>query len=531
MKLYNPLTFWTLFAASLMLSMLIALLLPVTLDEAYYYLWGQKLAFGYFDHPPGVAFLASLSIGKDFIGPRFGTVLLGLATFSITWSFFRNLGLKDKKHIIPAMLLFKFSAAGIASGVLTVPDAPYLFFWILALHEAHAALEINPKRWLSAGFATGFGLLSKYTMLLIGPVFLTLLLLSSPKELKRPWPYLGGLLAFLILLPNLHWNSQNGWPSFSFQLRRLSIDQLELNPKFPAPLSHSRNTHIEEESPKAQEPQKIVKESSVDFSFSKPFHRFLEYLGGLFVLWGFLLFPLLFGFLRRKKDKEKNKLPKSSKIFLFTATTVPLITFGVLSFFTKIEANWSAIYMVSIIPLFYELLPHIRKGIILASSLNILVILLLAFHTRIPFLPLKSDRLLLETHGYQQLAKDLKNLDAPLFADTYQTVSMLRYYQGNQKAQQWPRINRPSQWTYFPEEDFSYEKILQKKSFWLLDKEDEFFEFPKFKIAEQRFIKDCKNDDNLLYLETKLEKPSCHHVHNWTLTKYILEDAFFERTD
>ena len=29
---------------------------PLTFDEAYYWMWSQHLAGGYYDHPPGVAF-------------------------------------------------------------------------------------------------------------------------------------------------------------------------------------------------------------------------------------------------------------------------------------------------------------------------------------------------------------------------------------------------------------------------------------------------------------------------------------------
>jgi len=30
---------------------------PLTFDEAYYWMWSKHLAFGYYDHPPAVAFV------------------------------------------------------------------------------------------------------------------------------------------------------------------------------------------------------------------------------------------------------------------------------------------------------------------------------------------------------------------------------------------------------------------------------------------------------------------------------------------
>ena len=41
----------------LVLRAVMAGLLPLTADEAYYWLWSQHLAWGYFDHPPMIAWL------------------------------------------------------------------------------------------------------------------------------------------------------------------------------------------------------------------------------------------------------------------------------------------------------------------------------------------------------------------------------------------------------------------------------------------------------------------------------------------
>ena len=30
---------------------------PLTFDEAYYWMWSKHLAFGYYDHPPAVAYV------------------------------------------------------------------------------------------------------------------------------------------------------------------------------------------------------------------------------------------------------------------------------------------------------------------------------------------------------------------------------------------------------------------------------------------------------------------------------------------
>jgi len=58
----------------------IAALIPVTQDEAYYFDWARHLAWGYFDHPPGVALLGlgvRLEPGSVFMA-RLGGLLAQL---------------------------------------------------------------------------------------------------------------------------------------------------------------------------------------------------------------------------------------------------------------------------------------------------------------------------------------------------------------------------------------------------------------------------------------------------------------------
>ena len=41
--------------AAVIVWILAAAIIPVTQDEAYYFAWAEKLAWGYYDHPPGIA--------------------------------------------------------------------------------------------------------------------------------------------------------------------------------------------------------------------------------------------------------------------------------------------------------------------------------------------------------------------------------------------------------------------------------------------------------------------------------------------
>ncbi|MBK1618131.1 hypothetical protein CKO42_06665 [Lamprobacter modestohalophilus] len=199
--------------------LLVADSLPVTRDEAYYFNWARQLAWGYFDHPPGVALVGVgtwLAPGSA-LAARLGAVALGGLSLLVLWRLYRASGLSSGNGLLLALILSVASIPGLVAGVITTPDTVLMLCWPLALHEALRALQGQRKRWLTAGLATGLGLLGKYSMVMIGPVFLWALLRADPRALRTPWPYLGGLVALLVFAPNLVWNAQNDWLTLRFQ--------------------------------------------------------------------------------------------------------------------------------------------------------------------------------------------------------------------------------------------------------------------------------------------------------------------------
>src|SRR6266568_4956431 len=67
--------------ALVVLRCLAAAWTPLTFDEAYYWMWSKHLAFGYYDHPPMVAFViraGTLIAGDTELGVRLVSILLAL---------------------------------------------------------------------------------------------------------------------------------------------------------------------------------------------------------------------------------------------------------------------------------------------------------------------------------------------------------------------------------------------------------------------------------------------------------------------
>ena len=86
-------------------------LLPLTADEAYYWMWSKHLAFGYYDHPPAIAWIiraGTALLGDTAFGVRAsGLLLSGLASWFV-WQAARAL-LKDEARALAATLLFNLT--------------------------------------------------------------------------------------------------------------------------------------------------------------------------------------------------------------------------------------------------------------------------------------------------------------------------------------------------------------------------------------------------------------------------------------
>lgn len=193
-------------------------------EEAYYWNYAQHLDIGYLDHPPMVAWLIWLGtsvFGDTEFGVRIGAYVAWLATAFFSFQFTRNLFGKSAAFVsvlLVATLPFFFS-----TGLMMMPDAPLTAAWAGALYFLERALIAEQRRaWWGVGLCAGLGMLSKYTIALLGPATLIFLLLDprSRRWLLRPEPYLAVALGAMLFSPVIVWNAANDWASFAFQSSR-----------------------------------------------------------------------------------------------------------------------------------------------------------------------------------------------------------------------------------------------------------------------------------------------------------------------
>ncbi|MFN7308713.1 MAG: glycosyltransferase family 39 protein, partial [Acetobacteraceae bacterium] len=210
------------------LRFVLAAILPLSPDEAYYWVWSRNLQPGYLDHPPMVAFfiwLGTLPLGDTALGVRLlgpvslfvGSLLLARAAEDL----FPGRGAGPWAAALMNATLFA------ALGAVTMtPDTPLLFFWVATLWAVARAHRSGDARWwLAAGVFAGGALLSKYTAALLGfGLVLWLLLLPEARRWLIRWQlWAGGALALALFVPVIFWNAAHEWASFAKQGGRTAV--------------------------------------------------------------------------------------------------------------------------------------------------------------------------------------------------------------------------------------------------------------------------------------------------------------------
>ncbi len=211
---------------------------PLVPQEAYYWKYAKNLALSYFDHPPmaawTIAFFTALG-GDSVFFIRLGSVLFSLGLMLFLYRMVIEL-FNDEKMALWTVIGINCTVLFSVGATIITPDVPLLFFWSLIVYFMVKLIQAPAaKWWYFAGIALGFGLLSKYTAVLLGAGIFLFLLFSKEQRhwLTTVHPYLSLLLALFIFSPVLIWNYQHDWASFAFQssqrfsaMKRLRFDYL-----------------------------------------------------------------------------------------------------------------------------------------------------------------------------------------------------------------------------------------------------------------------------------------------------------------
>ena len=229
-KTYRRL-FWLTLTLATASRLLLAGKFGLGVDESHYLMYSRHLAWGYFDHPPMVAFLAALT---SLLGDGVFLVRLGpVACSAVSLILLRYL----------ALALYRDERVGFWSAVLIhmmpyqhlllvglLPDATLNIFWCGTLLAVwHAVHSGRWSMWILTGLLFGGALLSKYHAALLALCLLGYFITSADHRfwLKKAQPYVAVLIGLIVFSPNILWNARRDWLSYSFQLGRGRGDGLD----------------------------------------------------------------------------------------------------------------------------------------------------------------------------------------------------------------------------------------------------------------------------------------------------------------
>jgi hypothetical protein len=378
-------------------------------DEAYYWLYSQNLAWGYFDHPPLVGVVIKLFsfLPHSEFSIRIGFILLQfLALFAL-------FPLLDKKDRTTATLLyFSFPLISFA-GLLALPDMPLVFMSALYCLVLNRFLEKKDmKSCLALGVVIPLLLYAKYHGILL--VFFTIL--AIPSLLKEKKFYIIAIISLLLFLPHICWQYQHNFSTLRYH---------------------------------------FLERPSSEFSLK----RIFEYLGGQLLLAGVLAGPLVWWSVLKRPAQS---LFARAMKFISLGT---IIFFLISSFSKRVEANWTIFLAV---PLTYLVASsswwRTRTGrTLLYTSFTIVILSRLLFVAPVDSVRVKR---LKEFNGWKEWSQQMDEMcEGSLIANSYQIASKLSFYL-NQEVHSLNYHSRKNQFDYWRFD----QKILSNKVCYITDK-------------------------------------------------------------
>ena len=229
-------------AVLVVLRLWLSAMAPPVGDEAYYWMWGQKLGWSYLDHPPLHAWLlGAMSVfGWNVFSLRALTWVTLAGSLWIFWLWARRLKPDDPgAWWWPSAALYLATPLFFTMTWLAFHDHLLI---VLCLASAHCFLlfaeawETDGKGtgWLyAAAVLLGLAVLTKYNAVLLGIGVAVFLAAYRPTRSawRSPHLYLAAILAVAMQAPVIWWNATEGFASLNFHLsERWGRPLAELHP-------------------------------------------------------------------------------------------------------------------------------------------------------------------------------------------------------------------------------------------------------------------------------------------------------------
>ena len=203
-------------------------------DELYYFACSKHLAFGYVDQPPLVAlltFFSTIIFGETIIGLRFMSGLFGAITVLLSAKVASEIGGGKYSQALASLSILFGLAFPALSSFFSMNPVDIMLCSLFILLFIRTVLTPSPRKWIVLGILLGIGLMNKYTFLVLGfSLLLSLIITKKWSVLKSQWIYVSGIIGFLIFLPHIIWQINNGWPTLEFMHNATEYKNLSLSP-------------------------------------------------------------------------------------------------------------------------------------------------------------------------------------------------------------------------------------------------------------------------------------------------------------
>jgi 4-amino-4-deoxy-L-arabinose transferase-like glycosyltransferase len=405
-------------------------------DETNYWQWSRHLAWGYHDQAPMIAWairFCTWLFGHTEISVRLPSLLAVTITSAYAVAIAKRwVGpVAAFNTALLSQVILEFNVGGL----MATPDGLQACAWAgAAYHVARAYEDDRLTQWLWGGFWFGFGMLSKYTMVLFlpGAYLYGMLSASHRPRLTKLRPYIGVGLGSLMFLPVIYWNFQNDWNS--------------------------------------------VRHVAYLGGANEAFTLHFKYIGDLFAAQAALLSPLVFILVLMAWAAVLWKnVPQRHWIYSYLLfTSLPTIAFFcVLSLHTRIYGNWPGSAYVTAIVLVAAFYGRKKKSIFkmdkptwgqriwpwaIISAAGITGLILLQAVWPVFPVPTELDRTSTEIQGWDKLGQEVgrvrQQMPDPaktfLFGMRYQIASELAFYTPGQpdtvSINRWDRPNVYDYW-------------------------------------------------------------------------------------
>ncbi len=184
-------------------------------DELYFIACSRHLAWGYVDMAPLSALILRIEMtlfGDSLFALRLFPALAGAATVALTGTIAREMG--GRVWAVTLSCTASMSALvylGVGNFYSLNVFEP--LFWMGCVYCLIRIINgASPRWWLWFGLLAGLGVENKHSMAFFG-VGLAVAILLTPerRHLARPWIWLGLVIAFVLVLPNLLWQIRHDW--------------------------------------------------------------------------------------------------------------------------------------------------------------------------------------------------------------------------------------------------------------------------------------------------------------------------------